>query len=513
MTELQDLSADFAQDPALQPFDRHNRELLEQVHPHDWRNPPVQSRYHLVVIGAGTAGLVTAGAAASLGAKVALVEKRLMGGDCLNFGCVPSKALIRSARAWHDAATAKNRFAGPEVTAGGDFAAVMERVRQLRAEIGHHDSAQRFADLGADVFLGEARFVDPRTVEINGQRTRFRGAVIATGASPLQLPIPGLAETPHFTNETIFTLTELPKRLAVIGAGPIGCELAQSLVRFGCAVTVFDIASGALGNEDRDAAEIVEVALQRDGVQFRFNASVTQVATEADGNISLQTQDGAHESADALLVAVGRRPNVAGLGLESAKVEFTNQGIKVNDFLRTSNRRVYAIGDVASRYQFTHVADAEARITVQNALFFGRAKASKLVVPWCTYTSPEVAHVGLTLQEAERDGVDLDSHLLPLKEVDRAILDGATEGFLKIHLRRGSDQILGATLVAEHAGDMIGELALAITHGISIGKISSTIHPYPTQGEVVRKAADNWRRSKLTPFVQRLLSNYFRVLR
>ena len=498
-----------AHDPALEPLDRYNQELLRQVAPADWENPPVQNHYHLVVLGAGTAGLVTAGAAAALGARVALVEKRMMGGDCLNFGCVPSKALIRAARSWHEARTSAARFGGPEVTGEGDFASVMQRVRGLRAQISHHDSARRFTDLGADVFFGEARFVAKDGVEIEGQRTRFRRAVIATGARPSEPSIPGLSETPHYTNETIFTLTELPARLAVIGAGAIGCELAQSFARFGSAVTVFDIAERAMAADDPEAAAVVQASLERDGVRFHFEAGVEEVGSATDG-VFLRA-DGQRHDFDALLVAAGRQPNVSGLGLATAGVDTPGGHLQIDDRLRTSNKRIYAVGDVASSHQFTHVADAEARLAVQNALFFGRGKRSQLIVPWCTYTSPEVAHVGLSPEKARGDAVD--TLRLSLEEVDRALLDGATDGFLKVHVKKGTDSILGATLVAENAGDIVGELALAITHGIGLSKISSTIHPYPTQAEAVRKIADNWRRGKLTPFVRRLFSSYFRVLR
>lgn len=498
-------------DPALEPLDEHNLELLDQVRPGDWNNPPLADRYHLVVIGGGTAGLVTASAAATLGARVALVEKRLLGGDCLNFGCVPSKALIRAARAWHDARTAERDFGGPRVSGAGNFAAVMDRLRRLRADISHHDSAERFADLGVDVFLGEARFVGRRRIEIDGQQTRFRRAVIATGASPASPPIPGLEDTPHYTNETIFTLTELPRRLAVIGAGAVGCELAQCFARFGAEVTLVDIARRVMLNDDAEAVTIVQQALEDDGVRFRFDVTIDEVGVDGEG--TFLRIGGERHRADALLVAAGRHANVEGLGLDAAGIELDGRRLTVDERLRTSNRRVFAIGDVTAAHQFTHVADAQARLAVQNALFFGRARASDLVVPWCTYTSPELAHVGLTAVEAERQGIAMQTLTLPLADVDRAVLDGATDGFLRVHTKAGSDRILGATLVAENAGDIIGELALAVTHDVGLNQISSTIHPYPTQAEVVRKVADRWRRGKLTPWVKRLFAFYFRLFR
>ncbi len=497
----------------LEPLDRHNRKLADNVHPVDWQNPEPADRYHLVVIGAGTAGLVSAAGAAGLGARVALIERRLLGGDCLNYGCVPSKALIRAARAWHDARTGSERFGAPEVTGGGDFSRVMERMRELRASISRHDSARRFRDLGVDVFIGEGRFVASDAVEVGGRRLIFRRAIIATGARPFVPPIAGCEEGCYLTNETVFTLTELPERLGVIGGGPIGCELAQTFARFGSRVSLFDMAPHVLPREDRDAAEIVQQALIRDGVDLRCGVKVNEVAVDGGVKVVRFEKDGERleTPVDELLVAIGRAPNVDGIGLEAAGVEFTKQGVTVDDRLRTSNKRIFAVGDVASQYKFTHMADALARVAIQNSLFFGRARASKLVVPWCTYTSPEIAHVGLYEQEAIERGHEVDTSTLRLSEVDRAVLDGADEGFLRLHVEKGSDRILGATLVADHAGEMIGELSLAITTGIGLGKISGVIHPYPTQAEVVKKAGDAWRRGKLTPFVKRLFALFLRI--
>ncbi|HEX4952143.1 MAG TPA: mercuric reductase [Thermoanaerobaculia bacterium] len=487
--------------------DEHDRRLLGHVHPADWQNPEPAPWYHLVVVGGGTAGLVSAAGAAGLGARVALVERALLGGDCLNYGCVPSKGVIRAARAWAEARAAAERFGGPEVTGSGDFGAAMERMRALRADISTHDSAERFAGLGVDVFLGDGRFVAADAVEVGGKRLTFKRAVVATGARAAALPIPGLAEAGFFTNETVFTLTQLPARLAVIGAGPIGCELAQSFARFGSRVTLLDVAPQILIREDRDAAAIVERALVADGVGLELGVQIARVERRGGEKVLHLTRDGqANEvAADAILLAVGRKPNVEGLGLEAAGVTYGKTGVQVDDHLRTTNRRVFAAGDVASRFQFTHAADAMARIVIQNALFMGRAKASSLVMPWCTYTSPEVAHVGLYENDAKEQGIAIDTLTLPLSGVDRAKLDGDQEGFLRLHLKQGTDRILGATAVAEHAGDLLGEIYLAATHGIGLGKIASVIHPYPTQVEVIKKAADTWRRGKLTPGVKKLL--------
>ena len=499
----------------LRPFDDHNRSLLDNVHPPTWVNPTPADRYHLVVIGAGTAGLVSAAGAAGLGARVALIERRLMGGDCLNYGCVPSKGIIRAARAWHDAREASRRFGGPTVNDDADFATVMERMRRLRAGISRLDSAQRFRDLGVDVFLGEGRFVAGDAIEVAGQRLRFRRAIVATGARPVAPPIPGCDEGCYLTNETLFTLTRLPRRFGVIGAGPIGCEISQTFARFGSQVTLFDMAPHVLVREDADAAEIVQRAMVDDGVHLELGVKVLEIQTTPDGKIVHFERDGerGQTTIDELLVAVGRAPNVEGIGLDAAGVEYDKLGVRVNDRLQTTNKRIWAVGDVATRYKFTHTADALARIAIQNSLFFGRAKASDLVIPWCTYTSPEIGHVGLYEGEAKDRGFAVETLTIDLKDVDRAVLDSQEEGFLRLLVQTGKDRILGATIVAEHAGDILGELSLAVTAGVGLNQIAATIHAYPTQAEVVKKAADTWSRGKLTPMVKKVFSIFFKIFR
>jgi pyruvate/2-oxoglutarate dehydrogenase complex dihydrolipoamide dehydrogenase (E3) component len=499
--------------PIIAPLDEHNTRLLANVHPPEWRNPTPRDRYHLVVVGAGTGGLVTAAGAAALGAKVALVERFLMGGDCLNVGCVPSKAVIAAARMWHAARTADSPFGGPRVVGEGDFGTAMKRMRGLRADLSATDSVHRFTGLGVDVFLGEGRFSGPDSVAVAGSVLRFRRAVIATGARAAIPPIPGLEDVGYYTNETIFSLTERPERLLVLGAGPIGCELAQAFARLGSAVAVFDRGQRALKRDDPDAARVVEAALRADGVRLEFEAQTVQ-AKRTTGGIQLHvTRNGRGEvvEGDALLVAVGRDPNIGGLDLDTAGVAFGERGVVVDDRLRTTNRRVYAIGDVASPYQFTHAADAQARLVLANALFFGRGRASRLVVPWSTYTSPEVAHVGLTADDAAREGIAIDTITVPLKHVDRAVLSGDVEGFVRVHVRRGTDRLAGVTVVAPDAGDLISEAALAMTNGLGLSAMGRTIHPYPTVAEAYRKAADQWRRRKLTPLAKRVLRLWFRL--
>jgi pyruvate/2-oxoglutarate dehydrogenase complex dihydrolipoamide dehydrogenase (E3) component len=490
----------------LVPLDEHNRRLLANVHPPDWVNPEPKGRYNLVVVGAGTAGLVTAAGAAGLGAKVALVERHLMGGDCLNVGCVPSKALIRSARAAASVREAADfGVCVPEGTRVS-FPKVMERLRRLRADISPHDSARRFRELGVDVFLGSGRFSGRDTVEVAGQRLRFARAVIATGARASAPPIPGLDETGYLTNETLFSLTELPERLAVIGAGPIGCEMAQSFARFGSRVTLIETVCQVLPREDAEAAAFVDKAMRRDGVEVRCGATVRAARQGADGSkVLVLERDGGDEevTTDAILVAVGRAPNVEGLDLEAAGVAYGRHGVQVDDHLRTTNPRIFAVGDISSPFKFTHAADALARIAIRNALFFGRARASSLTIPWCTYTSPELAHVGLSEQDARERSVVIDTLRVPLEQVDRARLDG-DEGLLKVHVRKGTDKVVGATLVAPDAGNMISELTLAIGAGLGLATLAAAIHPYPTQSEVVKRAADAYNRTRLTPRVRGL---------
>jgi len=496
----------------LQPLDEHNRKLQSNVHPPDWANPEPSGRYNLVVIGAGTAGLVAAAGAAGLGAKVALVERELMGGDCLNVGCVPSKALISAARVARTIRYADDF--GVRVPSGTtvDFPGVMERLRRLRAAISPNDSAQRFRELGIDVFLGQGTFTSSNTVQVGDRKLEFKRAVIATGARAQAPPIPGLDQVEYLTNESIFSLTELPRRLGVIGAGPIGCEMAQTFAHFGSEVFLVESTHGILPREDQDAAEIVKSSMVKDGVNFLCCGRNTKIEPGESGRVrlTLDSHDRQYDEAvDKLLVAVGRAPNVEGLGLEAVGVEFDPRGgVKVNDRLQTANPNIYAAGDICSPYKFTHAADFMARIVIQNSLFKGRAKASALTIPWATYTSPELAHVGISPQEANAQGIAIQSYTQELSDVDRAILETDTDGFVRMHVKQGTDQIVGATIVATNAGDMISEISLAMTHGLGLKKISSTIHPYPTQAEAIRKVGDQFNKTRLTPFVKTVFNKW-----
>lgn len=500
----------------IEPQDTHNETLLGHVHPPNWVNPDPKPKYNMVVVGGGPAGLIVAAAASGMGAKVALIERHLLGGDCLNVGCVPSKAVIASSRA---AAAFKDteRFGviskgDPEV----DFSAVMERMRKIRADISHVDSAKRYTEeLGVDIFVGSATFTGKDTVKVGEAILKFRRACIATGARAAEIPIEGLADVGFLTNETVFELTELPKRLAVIGSGPIGSELAQAFQNLGSQVTILETASQTLGREDQDAARIVQRQMEKDGVTIKLGVKTQKVTQDGNDKVLHIEQDGVAEElrVDAILLGAGRTPNIEGLDLESAGVEYNaRQGVSVDDYLQTSNPSIYAAGDVCMAWKFTHAADFAARIVIQNALFsvggLGRKKLSSLIMPWCTYTHPEIAHVGMYEKDATEKGIAVDTYVQSMDDVDRAIADGDTEGFAKVIVKKGTDTILGATIVATHAGDMISEISVAMTNGLGLGAIAGTIHPYPTQSEAIRKVGDQYNKSRFTPKIKRWVSRW-----
>ena len=500
----------------ISPDDIYNRELINHVHPPQWINPEPVSKYNMVVIGAGTAGLVSAAGAAGLGAKVALVERAFLGGDCLNYGCVPSKAILRSSRAMKEIMEL-DVFGIDPVEVQPDFGRVMERMRRLRSRISKHDSAERFKNIGVDVFIGEGVFSGPDTVMVGDSKLCFRKAVIATGARPFVPPIKGLENAGYMTNETVFSLIERPNRLAVIGGGPIGCELAQAFKRLGSDVTIMQKNSRFLPREDPDASELLAESFRTEGIRIILNARINRVTTSPDGSKMIEVEsDNVSEmiNADEILVGAGRLPNVEGLGLESAGVAFdTRTGVNVDDHLRTTNKRIYAAGDVCLRYKFTHTADASARIVIRNALFKGRARFSSLSIPWCTYTDPEIAHVGIYERDAEAAGIPIDTFIRHFKDVDRAILDGDDKGFVKVHVRKGTDIILGATIVAKHAGDMISEISVAMAGKVGLGSLGNVIHPYPTQAEAIKQLGDAYNRTKLTPLVSSLFKKWLTLTR
>lgn len=493
------------------PQDGYERERLENVHPTGWQNPQPADRYNLVVVGAGTAGLVAAHGAAALGAKVALIERRWLGGDCLNVGCVPSKAIIRTSRLYAEMRAGGHYGAQTPVDVRVDFPALMQRMRGIRARISRVDSVSRLRAAGVDVFLGEARFIRSDALTVDGAKLQFRKAMIATGARPDTPSIPGLAEAGYLTNENVFDLTELPRRLLVIGGGPLGCELAQAFCRFGAKTVIAQSWPMFLPHEERDAAQILSDAFARDGIEVQLNTKAVGVRLEhGQKHVDLVCDD--HKStvtADVILTGTGRVPNVEGLDLEAAGVDYDCvTGVRVDDFLRTSNPSIYAAGDVCLEHKFTHTADASARIVVQNALFLGRKRLSTLTIPWCTYTDPEIAHVGLYVRKAREQGIPVKTFTIPMHDVDRAIADGEDAGFVKIHVKEGTDRILGATIVARHAGEMINEITLAMVAGIGLRVLARVIHAYPTQAEAVKRAADAYTRTRLTPTIQSLLRRW-----
>ena len=478
--------------------------------------PKGEGLYNVVVIGGGTAGLVTAAGTAGLGGRVALVEKHRMGGDCLNTGCVPSKALIASARAAHVAGHG-SRWGLRDREPDFAFEAVMDRVRERRATIAPHDSQERFESLGVDVFRDAARLVSPHEVAAGAHRLRGAAFVIATGSRAALPPVEGLAEAAAYTNETIFDeLRSRPDGLIILGGGPIGCELGQAFARLGVRVTIVQSAPRILEKEDADVADVVRRALEADGVTLHCGATARRVA-RAGGRVRMEIASAAGETAleaEALLVAAGRRPNVEGLGLEEAGVAYTTKGVTVDPYLRTSQPHIYAAGDVTGGHQFTHLADHHARTVVRNILTpLFKSKADTRLLPWCTFTSPEVGRVGLSEADARQAGIEHDVWVQPLGEVDRAIVESETEGFAKAITARGTDRILGAVVVAERGGDLVHELVVAMKAGVGLKDLSGTIHAYPTFAEIARRTGDRFQRTRLTPRARAVFAWLYRRAR
>jgi pyruvate/2-oxoglutarate dehydrogenase complex dihydrolipoamide dehydrogenase (E3) component len=486
--------------PGLLAADANDVTLLANAHPASWINPKPAQRYDLVVLGGGAAGLAAVMAAAQLGARVALLERDLLGGTSLNTGSVPSKALLRSAQAAAECRRAGDfgiRVEGVSV----DFPAVMDRLRRLRADLSRHISAIQLRDIGVDVYLGAGGFTGKDRIEVAGQSLTFNRALIATGAAPVLAPIPGLAESGCLTTATVFALTELPRRLAVIGAGPVGCELGQAFARLGSGVTLLSQYAGILPREDEAVANLVQASMSADGVRVIDLCAVTSVEQrDVDKVLNLSQADHVEALAvDAILAATGRSPNVEGLGLETAGVAFDPvHGVRVSDYLQTSNPQIYAAGDCCSRFEFTHAAEAMAWIAVTNALARGRARVSALTIPWCTYTDPELARVGPELGELADMGQRIEVVELPFEEIDRAVIAGE-KGLLKIYVGAGTDQILGAAAACRNAGELISELTLAMSAKIGLSELARAVHPYPTLAEAIRKAAEAYERERLTP--------------
>ena len=480
---------------------------MENVRPSAWHNPKPAGRYDLVVIGGGPAGLVAASAAASMGAKVALAERALVGGSCLNVGCIPSKAIIRTSRLYAEMRNAEHYGTQVPGDIRVDFPLVMQRMRRIRARVSRFDSVQGLSAAGVDVFLGEAHFTASDALSVDGTKLRFRKAVVATGARPDTPSIPGLVEAGYLTNENVFDLTELPRRLLVIGGGPLGCELAQAFCRFGARTSIAQSLPLFLPKEERDAAQLLSDAFARDGIDVRLNTEVVRVRTEGGQKLVDLISDDYQSTVtvDAILTGTGRLPNVERLNLDAAGVDCdATTGIRIDDFLRSTNPRIYAAGDACLEHKFTHTADASARIAVHNALSLGHRRLSALTIPWCTYTDPEIAHVGLYVREARDQDIPVRTFTIPMHDVHRAIADGEESGFVKIHVKERTDKILGATIVARHAGDMINEITLAIVARIGLKTLARVIHAYPTQAEAIKKAADAYVDSLRRPTIKTL---------
>jgi pyruvate/2-oxoglutarate dehydrogenase complex dihydrolipoamide dehydrogenase (E3) component len=473
--------------------------------------------YNVVIIGAGTAGLVTAAGTAGLGGRVALIERNKMGGDCLNYGCVPSKALIASARVI-DSIRRASKWGLDEQEPRFKFETVFESMRSRRATIAPHDSVERFESLGVDVFLGDASFASPQEIIVDGQTLRAKNFLIAAGSRAGIPPIEGIHDVPFFTNETVFDeLRKKPESMIVLGGGPIGCELSQAMSRLGVKVMIIEVLDQILPKEDREVADWMETLLEAEGIRV-FRSSRASRVFMRDGKVHvdlIRTPRGAYQGepmqvvADTLLVSAGRVPNVEKLNLEAAGVKVRPQGIEVNAYLQTSQPHIYAAGDIVGPYQFTHTADAQARVVVRNILVpfqMLRQKMDYSVVPWCTYTAPEIAHVGLNEIEASEQNISYDLIRVRIDELDRAVVEREELGFVKVLTAKGTDKILGVTMVAAHAGDLLHEFVLAMKHRIGLSHLATTIHAYPTFAELGRKVGDRYNKNRLTPFAKKIFT-------
>lgn len=479
-------------DPSHYPGQHFDELAAGLLCPADYQNPTPRARYHLVIIGAGPAGLISAIGAAGLGANVALVERTRMGGDCLNVGCVPSKALLEYTGAHSQP----------------DFDGAFSWLREVRAGIAPHDSVERYSDAGVDVFLGEAEFVASGQVRVADALLNGRRIAICTGAAADVPPIPGLRECEPLTNESVFDLTEAPASLAILGAGAIGCELALVFARLGVTVHLFELAERVLPLEIPEASSAVADALSAAGVHLHVGQGVSQVSRADDGTIQVEA-GGELYSASKVLVALGRRPNTTGLGLDKVGVDVNERGfIITNHKLRTANSRIYAAGDCTAALQFTHHADAQARALVQNTLFVPTAGIEGLVVPHCTYTKPEVASVGLDPAALAAQGQAFDEYRFDFAELDRGRTEIDGSGFAVVWTKQGSDQILGATVVGHDAGEQIAPVCILMSNGLGLSAAGKALFAYPTRSEYLKRLADAYNRSRLTPTVAKLFRTW-----
>ncbi len=475
-----------------------NQTLENEVFPAQHINPAPSGRYNLVVIGGGAAGLVAAAGAAGLGAKVALIEKQALGGECLNTGCVPSKALISLAKQAQFSQNSRS------------FTEAMVELRRRRAKVAPHDSVERFLGKGIDVFLGEGHFVGRDEIAVAGNRLTFAKALIATGGKTvIPHPLAGipLGKWLH-THETLFQLTEQPQRLLIIGAGAVGCEMAQAFARFGTKVDLICPGGGPLPAEPPESRRILAESMAEMGIQLHHSGHDWEFHGE-DGSRTFRLGSGVSIEPDAVLLATGKAPALNGLRLEAAGVEVANEGLILNEQLRTTNRRIYASGDVAGLAQFTHAADFLSRQFLRNAFFFGRAKSETLLIPRVTFTTPEIASVG----EVDEGSPTADVYTVSHADLDRALVEDETVGFLKVFTKKGSGQIIGATIVGAQAGERLAAVTLAMQNDIPLDKVAATMTPYPTWSDAFRHAADQFQRTKLKPRTVAILERWFRWLR
>ncbi len=485
--------------PALGAQPDDEAVFLRRVRPDGWVNPAPREIYDLAIVGAGPAGLAAAECAARLGFSVALIERHRLGGNSLNVGSTPSKAMIRTAGAF-EAMRDADVFAAPVPALPDlDFAAVKARMRRIRTRVSACHSVETLTAMGVDILFGAARFDSPGSLRVGDTGVRFKKALVATGARPTAPDISGLDTVDYLTSTTIFDLPVLPRRLAVIGGGPLGCELAQAFCRLGSRVTIVQNDPKFLPREERDAAEILSRAMARDGVDIRLNTTVVGARRDGDDKIllTINNEVTGEIAADEVLLSIGRSPNVEDLDLAAAGVAFDpRRGVEIDDFLRSTNPDVYAAGDVCLALKFTNAAQASARTAVHNAVMGAGRRYADAIIPWCTYCDPEIAHIGLHVWEARLRSIPIKSFTVMMHDVDRAITDGEDIGFVKIHVAEGSDTILGATIVATRASEMINEMAVIMSAGIGLNALAEVVHTYPAQSEAIMLAAEACRRAR-----------------